>query len=101
MKEFPTHSGEKPVKSTVQVILVALVASAILWAGCNQIEGDEAPALSMEASGTLSLNEPVAAGNPERNPADPYLQVAPDGSVFLSWTEQEPKHEREGLTTCQ
>lgn len=84
------------MKSTATLGLVALAASAILWAGCNQIEGDEAPALSKEASVTLSLNEPVAAGNSERNPADPYLQVAPDGSVFLSWTEQEPGHEHEG-----
>ena len=51
---------------------------------------------SSDSSGVLSLREAVTVGNSERNPADPYLKLAPSGEILASWTEQEPGNEDDG-----
>ncbi len=77
---------------TMKRWLVTLAGVSLLLFGCGQMTEDEPP-----VPGMFSFNEPIVAGDLQCNPADPYLKVAPDGDVFLSWTEQEPGNEEGGL----
>lgn len=61
----------------------SLIASIFLvLSGCSSTTADD-----ILETRVLSLNESILVGDLKANPADPYLNVAPDGTIFLSWTE--------------
>lgn len=81
------------LQSLIVVMSVAvLVAIFPILSGCGSTVGDD---ITTQPA-VVVFNEPVTMGNPERNPSDPYLQLAPDGDVVMSWTEQEPENKDDG-----
>jgi hypothetical protein len=62
--------------------LVLLAGISLVFSGCGTTEVDD----PLVEKG-LTFNDPISVGSPEGNSADQYLKVAPDGTVFLSWTE--------------
>ena len=62
--------------------LILLAILCLTLSGCTGTQADDTPTTRV-----LSFNETVEVGNAEANPADQYLKVALDGTVFLSWTE--------------
>ncbi len=62
--------------------LILLASLFLALSGCTGTQADDTPTTRV-----LSFNDTVEVGNAEANPADQYLKVAPDGTVFLSWTE--------------
>jgi hypothetical protein len=72
------------MRSRFSFTLVALASGLLILSGCSGTRGDDTVAT------TITFNEPVTVGDLERNPADSFLRVAPNGDVLLSWTEQEP-----------
>jgi hypothetical protein len=78
------------MRSRFSLTLVALASGLLILSGCSGTRGDDT------VSTVVTFNEPVKVGDLERNPSDPFLQVAPSGDVLLSWTEQEPEAKDDG-----
>ncbi|MFB3141492.1 MAG: sialidase family protein [Acidobacteriota bacterium] len=78
------------MRSRFSLTLVALASGLVILSGCSGTRGDDTVAT------TITFNEPVTVGDLERNPADSFLRVAPNGDVLLSWTEQEPGAKADG-----
>jgi hypothetical protein len=73
-----------------------LVGLSLALSGCSGTGAD-----GRSGAPVLSFNETISVGDPEANSADQYLKVAPDGTVFLSWTEDAQETEgRDALITA-
>ena len=84
------------MKSRISIALTFVVAFAAICRvlyGCGRIRGDDT---TTTIEPVLVFNEPVTVGDLERNPSDPFLQMAPDGEFVMSWTEQEPGAKDDG-----
>ena len=67
--------------------LVLLFGTFLLvLSGCAKTRADE-PAVTQG----LSFGDSILVGDPELHPGDPYLKVAPDGKVFVSWSQDNPQ----------
>ena len=77
--------------STALTLVAAFVAVSLVLSGCGRTRGDDTV-----IEPVLVLNELVTVGDLERNPSDPFLQMAPDGDIVMSWTEQEPGAKDDG-----
>ena len=66
--------------------LILAVSLFLALTGCTGTQADDTPQARV-----LSFNETLDVGTTEVHPADQYLEVAPDGTVFLSWTEDSPE----------
>lgn len=85
------------MKSRISIALtfvVAFAAISLVLSGCGRTRGDDTTTTTIEP--VLVFNEPVTVGDLERNPSDPFLQMAPDGEFVMSWTEQEPGAKDDG-----
>jgi hypothetical protein len=72
--------------------LLLLAGLSLTLSGCSSTEADDA-----SGAPVLSFDESITVGDPEANPADQYLKVAPDGTVFLSWTEDAQEKGRDAF----
>lgn len=68
--------------------LVTTLAVTLCVSGCAQIDGNDDQAVDVMTPAALTFSEPVVIGNAVDNPSDPYMRTGPDGTVFLSWTEE-------------
>ncbi|MEE8349153.1 MAG: sialidase family protein [Acidobacteriota bacterium] len=68
--------------------LTTVAAFSLLLSGCSQTQGTDSASKDLIVGQVLSFTEPVAVGNPEDNPSDPYIRTGPNGKVYLSWTEE-------------
>ena len=67
---------------TIKRAFLLFAGLSLTLSGCSSTEADDA-----SGAPVLSFNESIPVGDPEGHPADQYLKVTPDGTVFLSWTE--------------
>ena len=65
-----------------------LVVVVLILPGCSKTQADDTSITGTPAAQTLSFSEEMIVGDPQGNAADPFFQLAPDGKVFLGWTEQ-------------
>ncbi len=73
----------KKVNPVIQRSLLALVLIPFTLSGCSRSRGDDSSLPT-----TLSFQESILVGNPEANPAGPYLLTSKSNKVFVSWVEE-------------
>ena len=67
---------------TMKRAFLLFAGLSLTLSGCSSTEADD-----VSGAPVLSFNESIPVGDPAGHPADQYLKVTPDGTVFLSWTE--------------
>jgi len=73
------------MNKVIQASILALVFISLSLSGCSRSRGDDS---SLQP--VLSFQEPIVVGNPEHNPAGPYLLTSKSNKVFVSWVEENP-----------
>ncbi len=69
----------------IQASFLAVVFISLALSGCSRSRGDDS---SLQP--VLSFQEPIVVGNPEHNPAGPYLLTSKSNKVLVSWVEVNP-----------
>ncbi|MFB3108861.1 MAG: hypothetical protein ACE1ZE_05760, partial [Candidatus Binatia bacterium] len=73
------------MNKTTQGCFFVWVCIVVTVAGCSRTQGDDS---SLQA--VFLFDEAITVGDPQGNPADPYLATSDEGQVFVSWTEDVP-----------
>jgi hypothetical protein len=80
-----------PVRKSIAAVLLG----ALILAGC----AGTGPAKSQPPPAGLTFGPELRPGRPEASPAWPFMRIAPDGRLYLVWTEKDQTHGAAPSTT--
>ena len=69
------------MNKATQGCCLVLVCITVTLSGCSRTQGDDS-----SPQAVFPFDESITVGDPQGNPADPYLATSDEGQVFVSWT---------------